>query len=91
MIYSAYQGKARGYEPLQRLYEEHGLPNTDPATRARFLAEDVMQFTMTDHDLVMRTAHEKGRAEGLLQIEDILIANHQISDKETISVPLDLE
>ncbi len=87
-----YVSQAKDYEPLRKLYEAHGLPETDPEARAKFLAEDVLQVTMTDHDLLMRTASYDGRAASLVLLEDMVIANHKEKIercKAEITVPLD--
>jgi len=86
---NAYTSKARAYKPLQQAYQEVGLEH--PQERAQFLAEEVLQLTMTDHDVVMRITHDEGRAAGLLVLEDMVIAAHKNTIKEhrnNIKVPL---
>ena len=39
---------------LAKLYSDSGIPQDDPEERARYLAEEVLPLTATDHDLLMR-------------------------------------
>ena len=86
-----YVDQARSYAPLARLYEEQCLQSKHAEARARFLAEVVLELTPTDHDVIMRTASAEGRAAGLLELEDMVIAYHtkKIEEvKEKIPVPV---
>ncbi|MBI4152984.1 hypothetical protein HY497_00540 [Candidatus Woesearchaeota archaeon] len=65
---AAYQPRQSSY--LMELYAIANLPPTDPEGRAWFLAEDVLNLTMTDHLLVMREAAQNGKHIGLGLLED---------------------
>lgn len=83
--------RPRPYDPLLRLYEQRSLPVTDPEARAKFLAEEVLQLTMTDHDVVMRLAQTKGKIIALHSLEDMVVNLHRSSVRKhasTLSVPL---
>lgn len=69
-----YMAMQTQYKPLQDLYENAGLPETEPWARARYLAEDVLCLTMTDHEVVMKTAAIKGKPEGLLLLEGMVLS-----------------
>lgn len=71
------QYKPRDNVQLKKMYENRGIPKTNPEERARFLAEEVLGLTQTDHDSVMRTAKEKGRAEALNYLEDMFIISYK--------------
>jgi len=60
---------------LSALYADAGIPVTKPEERAEFLAEEVIYLTMTDHDVLMRTAHDEGRADVLNLLEQMAIDN----------------
>ena len=80
------------YAPLQKLYRDKGLSIYNPEARAKFLVEEVLRLTMTDHDIVMRTAKAEGRASALRLLEGIVASVHREGVKpfsETI-LPLQL-
>ena len=86
---------SRDYPQLRDLYEslefQKLIPANDLEARVKHLAETVLKLTMTDQDLIMRTATEKGRATALNFLEDFVIAQHKRKVKEiqeTIPVPL---
>ena len=62
---------------LQQLYERAGIPETDPQERGRYLADDFLRLTMTDHDLLMHVAGQKGRPEALNCLEKMAIVKGQ--------------
>ena len=77
------------YEPLSRLYKERRLHTPD--ARAYFLAEIVLELTMTDHDIVLREAHQKGRPEALNALEKLVKTAHEAKierEKTNIILPL---
>lgn len=55
------------------LYEENDLKR--PEERAKFLSENYLGLTMTDHDVVMSKAAKEGRPAALNFIEDMAIDN----------------
>ena len=57
---------------LDSIYEKARLSN-NPEDRAKYLAEEVLDLTMTDHDLIMRTAAQEGRPAALNLLERIAI------------------
>jgi hypothetical protein len=61
---------------LQATYMMAEIPPNNPEERARFLDEDVLKLTMTDHDLIMRISHDKGRVAGLIRLEDMFISHY---------------
>ncbi|MBU2052713.1 MAG: hypothetical protein KJ721_00550 [Nanoarchaeota archaeon] len=72
------QKEIEGYAPrdnakLKQLYSDKGLFTEDPESIAKFLAEDYLLLTMTDHDLIMRIASKKGRAYALNILEEMAI------------------
>ena len=82
----------RDYAPLRNLYKTESIAHSDPEKRAQYLSEKVLNLTQTDHEVVMRTAHEKGRVAALNLLEDMVISEHQHRLnvlRETIPVPLE--
>lgn len=72
------QEEVRGYRQipsstLDGLYAREGILASDPQRRAEYLAEEVLNLGMIDHDVVMRTAHEKGRAKALNLLEEMAL------------------
>ncbi|MCK4552617.1 hypothetical protein KAT80_00235 [Candidatus Pacearchaeota archaeon] len=63
----------RDNEKLIKLYRRNNLSTEDPEGIAKFLAENYLGFTMTDHDLVMRKAANEGRPATLNFMEDMAI------------------
>ncbi len=68
------QRDMQSYRPLKddylnKLYTDAKIPENDPEGRAKYLAEDVLGLTMTDHGIVMRTTFEKGRPAALNMLE----------------------
>ena len=62
------------------LYAFKGLPSSNPAERAKFLSEEVLEgLTMTDHDVLMRIGKTKGRPEALKSLE--WMAHSYLADK----------
>lgn len=57
---------------LVMLYEENDLKN--PEAIAKFLAEDYLGLTMTDHEVVMRKAAKEGLPAALNFMEDMAIS-----------------
>lgn len=66
--------KPRMYERVQEIYEIAGIPTSNPEERAKYLAEEVLQLTMLDHEALMRKAHKEGRAATLNLLEDMAVA-----------------
>ena len=58
---------------LRMLYASRKLPANDPMERARYLSEVFLNLTMTDHDLIMRTAAKKGRTAALEILETMAV------------------
>ncbi|HLD15572.1 MAG TPA: hypothetical protein VJB94_03255 [Candidatus Nanoarchaeia archaeon] len=71
---------------LVELYEGLGINKYDPEKRAEFLAEK-LQLTMTDHDVIMRTAAEKGKPAALNLLEEMVLAEPK-KGSETGSIPV---
>ena len=69
--------KPREYKPLLDLYDRYGLSDALPERRAEFLAENVIDLTATDHEVLMRKAGEGGRASALNLLEDMVIEQHR--------------
>jgi len=61
-------GKIRMRE-LGPLYATAGININNPEERARYLAEDVLKLTMTDQDIIMSIAKERGKAQALKELE----------------------
>lgn len=66
--------KAIDNPKLDVLYEALGIHKYDPEARAKYLAEDVLKLTMTDHEIVMSRAAEKGKGAALNLLEEMLLA-----------------
>jgi len=47
--------------------------NSNPEKRAKYLAENVLHLSLTDHDVIMRLAEEKGRPAALKFLEQLTI------------------
>ena len=60
--------------PLSSLYRMASIDAGDPEKRAQYLAEKVLQLTLTDHDLLMRMAKEKGRVSALQDLEQMFLS-----------------
>ena len=72
------ENEIRAYQPrenekLVELYSKNNLSTEYPESIAKFLAEDYLGLTMTDYDLVMRKATNKGRPVALNFLEDMAI------------------
>lgn len=86
--------KPLDYPPLNFLYQNWEISRYNPEERARFLAEDVLNLGMTDHDLLMRVAAESGKAEALRLLEEMVVAGHEAKIRdvaEKIGVPLEID
>ena len=62
-------------EGLSHLYKETGIPADDPERRARYLAEEILDLTMVDHEVVMRKAKSEGRPAALNLLEEMAVAH----------------
>ena len=60
---------------LDNIYSEACIPEKNTEERAKYLAENILNLTMTDHDIIMKTAHKKGKPETLNLLEEIVIKN----------------
>ena len=47
---------------VEPLYKDAGIPLDNPEERARYLTEDVLKLTMTDHDVIMSMAKKEGES-----------------------------
>ena len=59
---------------IRKIYRNAGLVDADPEQRAKYLAETYLSLGMTDHDVIMRTAKEEGRAKALNLLEQMAVA-----------------
>ena len=53
--------KPRMYERVQEIYEIVGIPASNPEERARYLAEEILQLNVLDHEKLMRKPHNEVR------------------------------
>ena len=63
------------YAPLQRLYEERGIPASDPFARATLLA-DVLALNYAEQIGLAAALIEKGKAAALNHLEEGFRLNH---------------
>nr|MBI4156964.1 hypothetical protein [Candidatus Woesearchaeota archaeon] len=68
------QYRQRESPKLNEMYLEAGILASDPEMRAKYLAEEFLGLTMTDHDLIMRTAKQEGKPKVLNLLEQIAIS-----------------
>jgi len=59
---------------LGPLYAAAKIPTNEPEKRARYLAEDVLNLTATDHDVIMTMATSQGKAKSLVMLESMVLA-----------------
>ncbi len=78
----------RTYAPLQRLYESENLPASDPAARANFLANNVLQIGYADQLGILVMLNEKGKAAVLNHLEDEVIKAHQETVPKSPEIPV---
>ena len=64
-------------EFLDGIYAKAEIPASNPEERSRYLAEDVLDLSMLDHDLVMRTAAKDGRHVALNVLEELAIQSQE--------------
>ena len=62
----------RECKPLQDLYDKKGISG-NPEERARYLAEDVLKLSCSDHAYLIRIAKEEGNAAALNFLEELTI------------------
>ena len=58
---------------LEALYSHRGLPPGNPAERARFLAENVLDLGMTDHERLRSIASLEGRDVAMNRLEEMAV------------------
>jgi len=66
-----------GYKLVRRkelgpTYATAGIGIDEPERRAEYLSEK-LNLTLTDHDVIMRTASKEGKAKALKMLEDMAI------------------
>ena len=63
---------------LDGIYAKANIPSSNPEERARYLAEEVLDLKMIDHEIIMKTAAEDGRPESLNMLERWAISRVEV-------------
>ena len=63
---------------LDGIYAKVNIPSSNPEERARYLAEEVLDLKMIDHEIIMKTAAEDGRPESLNMLERWAISRVEV-------------
>ena len=66
---------------LDNYYSEACISKNNPEERAKYLAENILNLNMTDHDIIMRTAAKTGKPKALNLLEELVIKNVRSSLK----------